>query len=77
MKHVILILALAFFSCSDDDDPTDKGCLTGVPKGQTERILIKCSTHDQYLAGSNTGAGGTSAWDSYSGHKWEKCGDCK
>jgi hypothetical protein len=79
MKQVVLILLFTLtIACSDDDSETDQGCLTGIPKsGPQDRVLIKCSTKEQYLAGSNTSAGGTSSWTLYSGHKWEKCGDCK
>lgn len=77
MKYVVLILLLATMSCSDNEPETDQGCLTGIPKAGGNRVLIKCSTNKQYLAGSNTSAGGTSAWDLYTGHQWAKCSDCK
>lgn len=80
MKRIFLIAALVCaLSCSEEDDPTtDQGCLTGIPKsGPPERVLIRCCTNQQYLAGNNTGAGGTSSWTLYTGHQWAKCDDCK
>lgn len=77
MKQVVLILALFAFSCSDDDPETENGCLTGIPTGATDRVLIKCSTREQYLAGNNVSAGGTASWNAYTGHQWAKCNDCK
>lgn len=77
MKKLLVILLIAC-ACSDDEPGTDQGCLTGIPKtGSQDRVLIKCSTKQQYLAGSNTGAGGTASWNSYTSHKWEPCSDCK
>jgi hypothetical protein len=78
MKQVVLILFFALTIACSDDSGTDQGCLTGIPKsGPQDRVLIKCSTRQEYLAGSNTSAGGTSSWTLYNGHQWEKCGDCK
>lgn len=80
MKHVILILFLfcsVSFSCSEDDDPSGNGCLTGVNKSSGQRELIRCCTKEEYLAGSNVSAGGTANWNSYTGHSWAVCDDCK
>jgi hypothetical protein len=77
MKKVVTILILmVILSCSDDDE-TNKGCLTGIPKSGGDRTLIKCSTREEYLAGNNTSAGGTASWDAFTGHQWAKCADCK
>lgn len=77
MKHVIWIFLIIALACSDDESNSDQGCLTGIPKSGGNRVLIRCSTNKQYLAGSNTSAGGTASWDSYTGHQWAKCNDCK
>lgn len=77
MKQVVLILALFAFSCSDDDPTSETGCLTGIPSGSTDRVLIKCATREQFLAGSNVSAGGTSSWNAFTQHQWAKCSDCK
>lgn len=77
MKHVIWILLVILCSCSDDEPETDQGCLTGIPNGTQDRVLIKCSTQEQFLAGSNTSAGGTASWNQYTAHQWAKCDDCK
>jgi hypothetical protein len=72
---IILIAGLSV-GCSEKQDPTNQGCLTGV-NSDGNRVLIRCCTKDQYLAGSNVNAGGTAIWPNYSGHKWESCQDCK
>jgi len=72
------ILAILVIVCACTEPETDQGCLTGIPKsGGTGRILIRCSTRQEYLAGNNVGAGGTVSWDSFISHEWEKCDDCK
>ena len=77
MRKLLAILII-LCACSDDEPETDQGCLTGIPKaGGTGRILIRCSTHHEYLAGNNVGAGGTVSWDSFTSHEWKKCDDCK
>lgn len=78
MKHVVLAILLILTACNSDDEPSSgKGCLTGISKQSGQRELIRCCTREQYLAGSNTSAGGTSSWNGYSSHKWEVCPDCK
>lgn len=80
MKHVVFIFLASLFACSDDDSnsASSKGCLTGIPKsGSQNRVLIRCCTNQEYLAGSNTSAGGTSDWDAFKSHKWELCDKCK
>lgn len=78
MKQVVTILLLfTILACSDDDPERNKGCLTGIPKSGGDRVLIKCSTREEYLAGNNTSAGGTASWDAFTGHQWAKCGDCQ
>lgn len=76
MKKLLVIL-LIFFACSDDEPETDQGCLTAIPKGTSDRVRIRCSTQKEFLAGSNTSAGGTASWDLYTGHQWAKCAECK
>lgn len=79
MKTITVFLTLMLLAaCSEEDPGTDQGCLSGIPKsGPPERVTIRCSTQQQYLAGSNTSAGGTSSWTLYTGHQWAKCDDCK
>jgi hypothetical protein len=76
MKKLFAILLIAT-ACSDDEPKSDQGCLTGIPQGTNTRVLIRCSTNKEYLAGSNTSAGGTASWNQYTVHQWAKCDDCK
>lgn len=79
MKKLILaIMLVAFMGCeSEDQDPNaGTGCMTGIPKGQNYRVQIRCCTRQEFLAGNNVNAGGTSNWTSYTDHDWEKCSAC-
>lgn len=79
MKNLILVLFLLVFSCSEDEeDPRSGiGCQTGILKsGGTDRDLIRCCTFQEFLAGDNVNAGGTSRAKYYKDMKWEKCADC-
>lgn len=76
MKKIIFVCILAFFACEEEPE-SDIGCMTGIPKsGGTDRVLIRCCTHKQYLAGNNVNAGGIASSINYTNHKWEKCPDC-
>lgn len=78
MKHAVIILLLLLACKEEDPAPsagTDKGCLTGVKSGT--RQLIRCSTYAEFTAGSNVSRGGTSSWNLYTDHKWEKCSQCQ
>jgi hypothetical protein len=82
--HKMLINMKLFFAilfvclaCSDDDESSNIGCQTGIPKGSTDRVLIRCSTQQEHLAGNNVNAGGLSTFTNYTQHQWAKCGDCK
>lgn len=75
MKKVIFICLLAFFACEEEPE-SNIGCMTGIPKGQNYRVQIRCCTKQEYLAGNNVNAGGTSNWTSYEDHEWAKCGAC-
>lgn len=74
MKKYIVVL-LFVIGCSETEKELI-GCTTGIPKGETERVLIRCSTKKQFLAGNNTSQGGISYWNSYTGHKFEECSNC-
>ena len=75
-KFFAILLILA--ACSgEDEDPSGNGCLTGINKSSGQRELIRCCTKEEYLAGSNVSAGGTANWNSYTGHSWAVCDDCK
>jgi len=77
MKKVLLIAALICALACDEEETTEEGCLTGIPKSGGSRTLIKCSTREQYLAGDNTSQGGTASWTLYTSHEWEKCKECQ
>jgi hypothetical protein len=83
MKQLLIILCvLCAFACGpdlEDEDPkAGIGCHTGIPKsGNGDRILVRCCTHKEFLAGENVNAGGVSYFNAYTDHKWEKCDDCK
>lgn len=75
----IMLLLFASVSCSEDQaNPLNEtGCFTAIPKGGTERVLVKCCTLKDYQAGSNTNIGGTASWSDYTDHRWASCSDCK
>lgn len=80
MKKLALIFVVTLFvACSEDEKgPTEgMGCMTGINKsGGTTRALIRCCTHQEYLAGDNVARGGTSFFTSYKAHQWEQVDDC-
>jgi hypothetical protein len=76
MKKYLFIILIAFVACSEEEPESDQGCLTGIRKGTNYRVTIRCSTHQQFLAGNNTHAGGTSNWSDYEDHQWAKCSAC-
>lgn len=73
MKKCLLILLL-FLACQEEEvDPrAGRGCLTGVLKGTTARMTIRCCTYDEFKTGSHFYPN----WTNFTGHKWEKCDDC-
>lgn len=76
MKKIIAVALLLFaLSCSDEEE-SNIGCLTGILKGTNYRVTIRCCTRQEYLAGNNVNAGGTSNWTDYTSHDWEKCSAC-
>lgn len=75
MKKIIFILLL-FCSC-EEEEVTDLGCQTGIYKGTTDRVFMRCATRQQYMAGDNVNAGGISYSRNYDHQKWEKCDRCK
>lgn len=79
LKLLFIIVVLSLSGCDDEPEGPQMGCLTGVVKGGTSRVLIRCCTKEEYLAGGNVNAGGTSNWSNYESHQWvkvDKCGDC-
>lgn len=80
MKYIIVIFFLLLACKEDGPDPqpqTDKGCMTGISKSSGKLELIRCCTNAEFLAGSNVGAGGTSQYEAYTNHKWERCSQCQ
>ena len=67
---------IAFAACKEEDNGPQMGCMTGIPKGYTNRGLIRCCTREQYLAGSNVAAGGTPSFKDFTSIKWEATSDC-
>jgi len=81
MKKTIFILALLAIaaSCTKETGP-QMGCMTGIPKGYTNRALIRCCTKEQYQAGNNVAAGGIASFTNYTSVTWTpvaNCNDCK
>lgn len=80
MKKIFLIVVVTLFvACSDDEKgPKDgMGCMTGINKsGGTERVLIRCCTHQQFLAGSNEANGGKESVKYYKDIDWRQVDDC-
>lgn len=71
------LLVLFSLAGCQEEEVSDKGCLTGIRKGESERVLIRCCTYQEYAAGSNVAAGGTASWANYTEHKWEAVADCQ
>lgn len=73
-------LCICLAGCEKDEPEGEPmGCMTGIPQGQNYRVLIRCCTRREFLAGDNVNAGGTSNWTHYTRHEWvkvKKCGDC-
>lgn len=76
MRKLLFILII-LAGCSEDPEVVKTGCHTGVDKFSGQREFIRCATKEQFNAGSNVNAGGISYWNSYTGHKWELCDNCK
>jgi hypothetical protein len=72
MKKIFILLM--FFACQEDPGP-QMGCSTGIRDG--ERKLLRCSTKEEHLAGSNVNAGGVSYFQNYTRHEWEPVRDCQ
>jgi hypothetical protein len=78
-KLFYILLVIAAMSCADEDT-VQMGCQTGILKGTTQRLYIRCCTREQHLAGANEAAGGSAAVSSYSNLEWtaiDKCENCK
>lgn len=79
LTTLLLILTLAV-SCADQDgkdpEPSDLGCMTGIPDGEVDRVFIRCCTLEQYNAGSNVAIGGTASWSNYTDHEWKAVSSC-
>jgi hypothetical protein len=78
MRKLIFLIAVVMFSCSDEktETNTDMGCSTGV-NSSGDRVLIRCATQKQHMAGDNVGAGGIPTYGYYTDHQWEKCENCQ
>lgn len=75
----VLLLLIILLSCgTEQPEPSSAvGCQSGIIDGN--RIFIRCTTMDGFLAGDNIDAGGLSKseWSKYSNIKWELCDNCK
>ena len=78
MKTLITIIVAAMLStsCSKSDPGPQMGCMTGIPKGYTNRGLIRCCTQAQYLAGGNVTAGGIANFSDFTSITWTPTSDC-
>lgn len=78
-KAIFILLLVAAIGCTKETGP-QMGCMTGIPKGYTNRGLIRCCTKEQYQAGNNVAAGGTANWTQFTNHQWtpiDNCNNCK
>lgn len=76
MKNLIYILLFAATACSKSDPGPQQGCMTGIPKGYTNRGLIRCCTQAQYQAGNNVAIGGTANFSDFTNVTWVATSDC-
>lgn len=79
-KAIFILLLVAAMGCTKEEAGPQMGCMTGIPKGYTNRGLIRCCTKEQYLAGSNVAAGGIASFTNYTSVTWTpvaNCSDCK
>jgi hypothetical protein len=72
----ILILVLLLFACSEDTT-VQMGCQTGIIKGTTIRVAIRCCTKEQHSAGNNVAKGGTANFTDFTSIQWVPIDDCK
>jgi hypothetical protein len=81
MKKALLILLIAAaMGCAKEETGPQMGCMTGIPKGYTNRGLIRCCTKEQYLCGNNVKCGGIASYSDFTSVTWTpvaKCGDCQ
>jgi len=75
MKAIAIILLL-LLSCGSPDD-SEMGCQTGVIKGTSIRVTIRCCTENQHEAGNNVTRGGTANFTDFTNVKWVPINDCK
>lgn len=71
----LILFVFMFIGCAKDDPGPQMGCLTGLT-GNGTRVTIRCCTKEQFQAGSNVNAGGTSNWSTYTSHEWKAVSDC-
>jgi hypothetical protein len=79
-KAIFVLLLVAAMGCAKEEAGPQMGCMTGIPKGYTNRGLIRCCTKEQYLAGNNVAAGGIASFTNYTSVTWtpiSNCSDCK
>lgn len=81
---VLLAMSLSVFSCEDEEktDPLEQlGCVTGINKsGGTDRVFLYCCKRREFLAGSNTNAGGREIFKYYRSFEFKvvkSCSECQ
>lgn len=76
----LLTLAIYLFSCEEEEkvDALDQlGCVSGVNKsGGTDRVFLYCCKRREYLAGSNTNAGGRDIFKYYKSFEFKVVSNC-
>jgi hypothetical protein len=70
-KIFILLISLFAISCSNEENPTEAGCVTGILGG--DRVFIRCSTRGEFDGETKE----SHEWGLYKDCKWEKCDNCK
>lgn len=81
MRTILLIAFLSLLSCEREQaNPVGLGCQSGLHAGYSaisKRVVYRCSTYEQFLAGSDTSKGGTAEYNNYVENQWTPCTDCK
>jgi hypothetical protein len=76
MKNLLIILLFAAAMGCKEEDTVQMGCQTGIYKGATVRVFIRCCTQEEHLAGNNPAAGGSTLLTYFTSVKWAPIDDC-
>ena len=77
MKTILLAALLLIAVACSENETVQMGCQTGILKGTTTRVTIRCCTQEEHFAGDNVANGGTKLFTYYSNVQWQPIDDCK